>query len=468
MKPGFLQHSPALIGATKRPATQHDSEDTQFTNIVALTDTDRPQHNAPLLLQHAATTGPVDGAGTSADGAMALPAGLCAIPPGAFYYAPPPSDTADLRINELAELILQLRTEVAVLRAEVTALRAASVQHRNATAGGSSGSPSAASSADVHTQIRGIVASLEHILQGAGGSNQPAASQQPPAATRPARHQKPRPQQQQPQTAAPPRPVPPLAPGLGHAASQPPMPAPMQPCNQTTAPSTSQRTKQKQQQQRKPLPQQQQEQEQQKAPAEQSWQEVKPRKSSRPAPRPTQTNKAFTHLQQRLQLQMSIPFKQFASVATGFTSDRPSIQDVLTVNLGLCMALDSTFPLHITGATFVNVAPAPADWSNPPDWAPNIRKPFVVPRQGDRITIAFSMQTLAQVESLITARRQLKGTGVVLSEVLTPAETREKQALYQQFVDARQAGHKAQFKRGRLFVDGVRVLQTSSASPMPP
>ena len=84
------------------------------------------------------------------------------------------------------------------------------------------------------------------------------------------------------------------------------------------------------------------------------------------------------------------------------------------------------------------------------------------------IIMAFSLPTIAQVESLITARCRLKGTGVVLSEVLAPAETREKQALYQQFQDTRAAGSKAQFKRGRLFVDGKRVLQTKSASPMPP
>ena len=162
-----------------------------------------------------------------------------------------------------------------------------------------------------------------------------------------------------------------------------------------------------------------------------------------------------------------MPLEDFAITATRLSAARPSPQEMLAAALGRYMFDDPPdISQHLTGATFVNVTAVPANWSRPSDWAPSIKDPFVVPRRGDRITIAFTLQTLAQVESLITARCQLKGTGVVLGEVLTPAERRERQALYPQFKEARAAGLKAQFKRGRLFVDGKRVLQSDGASPV--
>jgi len=437
------------------------------SNIAALTVPDLPQHDAPLLLQQGVTTGPVDAAGPSADGAMALPMEFSTFPPNtaAVYYTVAPEAATHGIIHQLSGQLSQLIAKVTVLEADIAALRASAQQAHSTVhhAWGSSSSPPAPAPAELHKHIRGAIASLQHILQGAGGSDQPAALQQPSSATRPARHKQPQQQQQHQQTAAPPQPVPSPAPRHGQAASQHAMqPTAMQPAAmQITAPSTSRGQRQKQQQQRQPLPpQQQQQQQEQQAPAKQPWQQVKPRR--------TQTHKALMNNQQKLHLQVSLPLKDFASATSGFTTDRPSMQDILAVTLGTRMELDRDFRHSLTGATYVNVVSTPADWSPPSGWNPHLRTPSVVPRQGDRITIAFSLQTLAQVESLIMARRQLKGTGIVLGEVLTPAETQEKQALYQQFVDARAAGIKAQFKRARLFVDGKRVLQTRPSSPMPP
>lgn len=94
------------------------------------------------------------------------------------------------------------------------------------------------------------------------------------------------------------------------------------------------------------------------------------------------------------------------------------------------------------------------------DWGPLfMNMPTVVHGKGNRVMIASTMQMLAQVEILVTgragrARRQLRGTGIVLEDVLTPAETRKKQASYPRLFEAQDKGLTAQSRRGRFLWRG--------------
>ena len=67
----------------------------------------------------------------------------------------------------------------------------------------------------------------------------------------------------------------------------------------------------------------------------------------------------------------------------------------------------------------------------------------------------FKVATVEQADSLVRGRgKAFAGSGVVLSEVLSPAETALHSQLYPDFLRLREAGHKVQFRRARLFVDG--------------
>ena len=67
----------------------------------------------------------------------------------------------------------------------------------------------------------------------------------------------------------------------------------------------------------------------------------------------------------------------------------------------------------------------------------------------------FKVATLEQADTLVRGRgKAFAGSGIVLSEVLSPAETALHTQLYPEFLRLREAGHRVQFRRARLFVDG--------------
>jgi hypothetical protein len=74
---------------------------------------------------------------------------------------------------------------------------------------------------------------------------------------------------------------------------------------------------------------------------------------------------------------------------------------------------------------------------------------------GARPRFVFKVATLEQADVLVRGRgRVLAGSGVVLSEVLSEAEAARHAQLYPTFLELKRAGHKVQFRRARLFVDG--------------
>jgi hypothetical protein len=67
----------------------------------------------------------------------------------------------------------------------------------------------------------------------------------------------------------------------------------------------------------------------------------------------------------------------------------------------------------------------------------------------------FRVATVEQAETLIRGRgKALSGSGIVLSEVLSAAESALHKRLYPDFLRLKEAGHRVQFRRARLFVDG--------------
>jgi hypothetical protein len=67
----------------------------------------------------------------------------------------------------------------------------------------------------------------------------------------------------------------------------------------------------------------------------------------------------------------------------------------------------------------------------------------------------FRVATVEQAETLIRGRgKALSGSGIVLSEVLSAAESSLHKRLYPDFLRLKEAGHRVQFRRARLFVDG--------------
>jgi hypothetical protein len=61
------------------------------------------------------------------------------------------------------------------------------------------------------------------------------------------------------------------------------------------------------------------------------------------------------------------------------------------------------------------------------------------------------------VAALVTHRCRLKGSGTSLFDVLSPSERKQHDRLWPQYLEARASGTKAQFCRGCLRIDGVRV-----------
>ena len=75
--------------------------------------------------------------------------------------------------------------------------------------------------------------------------------------------------------------------------------------------------------------------------------------------------------------------------------------------------------------------------------------PAVAPR------FQFKVATQEQADTLVRGRGQaFAGSGIVLSEVLSPAETALHKQNYPDFLRLKAAGHRVQFRRARLFVDG--------------
>jgi hypothetical protein len=67
----------------------------------------------------------------------------------------------------------------------------------------------------------------------------------------------------------------------------------------------------------------------------------------------------------------------------------------------------------------------------------------------------FKVATHEQADTLVRGRgKAFAGSGIVLSEVLSPAETALHKQMYPDFLRLKEAGHRVQFRRARLFVDG--------------
>ena len=67
----------------------------------------------------------------------------------------------------------------------------------------------------------------------------------------------------------------------------------------------------------------------------------------------------------------------------------------------------------------------------------------------------FKVATHEQADTLVRGRgKAFAGSGIVLSEVLSTAETARHKQLYPDFLRLQAAGHRVQFRRARLFVDG--------------
>eukprot|EP00955_Chlamydomonas_euryale_P071187 360993-Chlamydomonas_euryale.AAC.4 len=108
-------------------------------------------------------------------------------------------------------------------------------------------------------------------------------------------------------------------------------------------------------------------------------------------------------------------------------------------------------------AAFVGVKNAPADWVSPPGWPDDIPAPRLVPSTGDRLRIAFTMTDRDSADVILQHRCKFRGSGIVVSEVLTAQEQLEHTAPWPRYQLALLQGCKAQFKRSCLFVDGARV-----------
>jgi hypothetical protein len=67
----------------------------------------------------------------------------------------------------------------------------------------------------------------------------------------------------------------------------------------------------------------------------------------------------------------------------------------------------------------------------------------------------FKVASLEQADVLVRGRgKAFAGAGVMLSDVLSAKETALHKQLYPDFLRLKAAGHRVQFRRARLFVDG--------------
>jgi hypothetical protein len=73
----------------------------------------------------------------------------------------------------------------------------------------------------------------------------------------------------------------------------------------------------------------------------------------------------------------------------------------------------------------------------------------------DRFIITVS--SLEDADAMVRHRCGLKGSPHTIFDVLSPEEDILQKALWPQFLKARAAGHRAQFTRASLKIDGIRV-----------
>ncbi len=78
----------------------------------------------------------------------------------------------------------------------------------------------------------------------------------------------------------------------------------------------------------------------------------------------------------------------------------------------------------------------------------------------------FKVATVEQADTLVRGRgKAFAGSGIVLSEVLRAAETALHRQNYPDFLRLQEAGHRVQFRRARLFVDGQLWSKAMGSMP---
>jgi hypothetical protein len=162
-----------------------------------------------------------------------------------------------------------------------------------------------------------------------------------------------------------------------------------------------------------------------------------------PAPTPSPTTTEYQH-SFRMPLGETIkagaPYKELVTQLTSAIG-------------GLLKEGDAPFQLaHVENVRIVSPKARPVPAGSPATPAP---PPFVVFKvsEGDAMQIA-------------KLRRQLAGSGVTISDWLTPEENKRRRALMPQFKEARNAKLKAYWRRAQLFVEGAEVpLPPAAAAP---
>jgi hypothetical protein len=81
---------------------------------------------------------------------------------------------------------------------------------------------------------------------------------------------------------------------------------------------------------------------------------------------------------------------------------------------------------------------------------------------GGAARILFTVGTADVADAVVRSRCGLKGSGSCIFEALSNSERAQHKALWPAFEAARSAGQKAQFRRARLFVDGLPVPAPAS------
>ena len=106
-------------------------------------------------------------------------------------------------------------------------------------------------------------------------------------------------------------------------------------------------------------------------------------------------------------------------------------------------------------------------WDNIPELAQARLYITDAVRVGDQSAssrVYITVKRLEHAEALVRYRCRLKNSGIIVFDVLSPAERKLHHKLWPLFLEARARGQKAQFQRARLMVDGVRVVPPPSAS----
>jgi len=102
--------------------------------------------------------------------------------------------------------------------------------------------------------------------------------------------------------------------------------------------------------------------------------------------------------------------------------------------------------VDVESASLLNARPVPGAWG-------------VGPRHGDALRVLVTMSSDAAAVELVNARHRLKRLipGCHIFDVLSAEEKLAHRQLWPLFLSARDEGKKVQFRRARLFVDGVDV-----------